>query len=74
MKTSPDTLPDPVMRIDLQLFDTARRRAERLREAAIDEAVGGVARAPGALLRMLRSKLLRILTQRAAKEAAACRS
>jgi hypothetical protein len=65
MKDPLSPLPDPVVHFDLQLFDTARRRAERLREQAIDDALHGAARAPGALLRLLGAWLQRAPAQAA---------
>ena len=68
-------LPDPVVRIEPDTFETARRRAVQLREAAIDEAVSAAARGLRRLLREWRSTLMRALAQRSRdREDSTCRS
>ena len=67
MKPLLNAQPDPGVHFDLQLFETAKRRAAALRKAAVDEVVRGAIRSPRALLQALWQRW-------AGKETATCRS
>lgn len=67
MKPLLNARPDPGVDFDLQLFETAKRRAAALRKAAVDEVVRGAIRSPRALLQALWQRW-------AGKETATCRS